>query len=113
MPLAPFVNYITVPLHELGPTPIELGIANEHVCIIDGLIASNNSEQNLTVSVDMMRDGIHFEIISNYALSFGESEDLFSNKTLYLNKGDTLRIFCDPNLDRIHMFLSYRELVEL
>lgn len=113
MPLVPFVNYITIPLHELGPTPIELDIAKDHVCIIDGLIASNNSEQNLTVSVDMIRNGIHFEIISNYALSFGESEDLLSDKTLYLNKDDKLSIFCDPNLDRIHMFLSYRELVEL
>ena len=44
MPLTPFVNYVTIPLHELGPTPLELDIAKDHVCIVDGFIAANNSE---------------------------------------------------------------------
>ena len=113
MPLTPFVNYVTIPLHELGPTPLELDIAKDHVCIVDGFIAANNSEQNLTVSVDLIRSGVNYEIMSNYGLTFGETNDLFSDKTLYLNKGDKLSVFCDPNQDRIHMFLSYRELIEL
>lgn len=113
MPSAPFVNYHCVPLHELGPTPIELDIAENHACILDGLIVANNSEDNLTVSVDLIREGVCYEILSGYSLTFGETEDVFSNKTLYLKIGDKISVFCDPNQDRIHMFLSYRELVEL
>ena len=113
MPSTPFVNYICVPLHELGPTPIEVDIAKDHVCIVDGLIVSNNSDDNLTVSIDVLRDGTCYELFSKYGLTFGETEDLFSNKTLYLKVGDKISIFCDPNQDRVHMFLSYRELVEL
>ncbi len=113
MPAPPFVNYLCIPLHELGPTPIELDIAKNNVCIIDGLIAANNSDDNLTVSVDLIRSGVCYEIISMHALTFGETEDLFSNKTLYLAVGDKISVFCDPNQDRVHMFLSYRELVEL
>jgi hypothetical protein len=113
MPSAPFVNYHCVPLHELGPTPIELDIAKDHVCILDGLIVANNSEDNLTISVDLIREGVCYEILSRYSLTFEETEDVFSNKTLYLKIGDKISVFCDPNQDRIHMFLSYRELVEL
>lgn len=113
MPAPPFVNYLNIPLSQVGSAPIELDIAKDHACIADGLIAANINGQNITVSVGFIRDGVYYEIMSNYGLTFGETEDLFANKTLYLNQGDKLRMFCDPGQYPINMFLSYRELVEL
>ena len=113
MPLSNFVNYINIPLNEFGPSPIELDIAKDHVCIVDGLIVANNSGQNIPVSVGFVRGDTYYGIVYDYVLTFGETEDLLANKTLYLGKEDKLRVFCNPGLYKINMFLSYRELVEL
>ena len=88
---------------------------SESVCEIVGIILTNsyNGDMDILTSIYLQRinDNIR-SLLQTYRLKRYESVDIMSDKSLYLQPGDTLVASSDKDSRPFNTFVSYREFTE-
>ena len=111
----PYVNFLSNPVLNIGSTPTII-LGSEHACIIDSILLTNVTSNNINVSLYILREvddiGVQFPLPTINIASLAYTDVLY-NTTLTIQAGDILYAYSDFSSNLFNSCVSYRQLVEL
>lgn len=118
MTSSPFVRFKMMPTAQIGNTPQLIFGNDAHVCVLDGLMLTNLTDNAILVSLHITREGTagaetDFTLMNQVSLSSQASIDVLKDASLTLEPGDLLYATSDYSYNLFNVFISYRELMEL